>query len=60
MEFSKLRPFIADSKEDGADSVLYIKGFSGRAEIEAFEDSYYGSFPSGHKWGQILIERERP
>lgn len=27
---------------------------------ERFPDDYYGSFPSGHKWCQILIERERP
>ena len=33
---SRLRPFIADSEEDGPDTVLVIKGFSGRAEIEHF------------------------
>ncbi|WP_088258637.1 hypothetical protein [Fimbriiglobus ruber] len=27
---------------------------------ERFPDDYYGTFPSGHKWCQILIERERP
>lgn len=27
---------------------------------ERFDDSYYGEFPSGHKWGQILITKERP
>lgn len=27
---------------------------------ERFADDYYGTFPSGHKWCQILIERERP
>lgn len=27
---------------------------------ERFPDDYYGEQPSGHKWCQILINRERP
>lgn len=34
-DFSKLQPFIADS-ENGKDDVLYLKGFSGRDEIQEF------------------------
>ena len=37
-DLSKLRPFIGDDNEDGPDTVLVIKGFSGRAEIEHFMD----------------------
>lgn len=42
-EFSKLRPFIADSKEDGPNSVLYIKGFSSAEEIQRFTDALYNA-----------------
>lgn len=34
---SKLKPFIADSDE-GPDTVLYLKGFKNRQEIEFFMD----------------------
>ena len=27
---------------------------------ERFPEEYYGEFPSGHKWCQILIVRKRP
>lgn len=36
--FSRLRPFIADSEEDGKDTVLIIKGFSGADEIQKFTE----------------------
>lgn len=33
--FSNLQPFIADA-DGGKDNVLYLKGFAGKEEIEAF------------------------
>lgn len=36
LDKSQLRPFIADDKEGGPDTVLVIKGFLGREEIDAF------------------------
>lgn len=43
MDKSRLRPFIADDKQDGPDTVLVIKGFSGRDEINSFLDALLSS-----------------
>lgn len=39
LDKSRLRPFIADSEEDGPGTVLVIKGFAGPDEIQQFMDA---------------------
>lgn len=38
MELSRLRTYIGDDPDDGPETVLVIKGFSGREEVQLFCD----------------------
>ena len=52
-EQSKLRPHIADDKDDGPETALVLKGFSGREEIEAFMDALLESGVVRPKEGSV-------